>query len=214
MFRENIVVVAPKKDDVAINMVLAITTHNEIPKNVVFKKKKPNENNSLAKSQAEEKLQWSFEEATKDIQQKELLGANTQTPIKANFTKNFGLDTKDQFFGPTRPTNFTGSTKSTNATNFVKSTRVKGIIGSLKNTNVIRFIGNIGTTNFFLVLDDIIEQLLESKHTLTLGQLFKITLDLKQYVVAKLAPRIKTITSSIPNLVITLVVIYPHMVVI
>jgi hypothetical protein len=57
MFREKIVVVVPKKDDVAINMVLAISTHNEIPKNVVFKMKKPNENNSLAKSQAEEKLQ-------------------------------------------------------------------------------------------------------------------------------------------------------------
>jgi hypothetical protein len=37
MFREKTMAVAPKEDDVAINMVLAITTHNEIPENVVFK---------------------------------------------------------------------------------------------------------------------------------------------------------------------------------
>lgn len=57
MFREKTMAVAPKEDDVAINMVLAITTHNEIPENVVFKQKKPRENNNLANKQAEEKLQ-------------------------------------------------------------------------------------------------------------------------------------------------------------
>ncbi len=67
---------------------------------------------------------------------------------------------------------------------FARSTKVKRIIDYFKYTNVIIFIRR--STNFFLVLDDIIEQLLESKHTLTLGQLFKIIIDLKQYVAAKL----------------------------
>jgi hypothetical protein len=39
MFREKVMIVAPKKDDVVVNMVLAITTHSQIPKNVVFKEK-------------------------------------------------------------------------------------------------------------------------------------------------------------------------------
>jgi hypothetical protein len=39
MFREKAIVVTPKKDDVAINMVLAITTCSQIFKNVVFKEK-------------------------------------------------------------------------------------------------------------------------------------------------------------------------------
>jgi hypothetical protein len=65
-----------------------------------------------------------------------------------------------------------------------------------------------------LVFDNIIEELLESKQTLTLGQLIKITLDLKQYIVAKLAPRIRTITLSKLNSVIASMAIDPHMVVI
>jgi hypothetical protein len=63
-------------------------------------------------------------------------------------------------------------------------------------------------------LEDITQQLLESKHTLTLGQLFKIAPNLKQYVAAKLAHRRRTITPSTPNLVIVLVAIDPHMAVI
>jgi hypothetical protein len=63
-------------------------------------------------------------------------------------------------------------------------------------------------------LVNINQQLLDCKHTLTLGQLFKITPNLKQYVVAKLAPGRRTITPSRPNLVITLVAIDPHMAVI
>jgi hypothetical protein len=46
----------------------------------------------------------------------------------------------------------------------------------------------MGITKRFSVLEDITQQLLESKHTLTLGNwLFKIALDLKQYVATKLA---------------------------
>ncbi len=60
-------------------------------------------------------------------------------------------------------------------------------------------------------MEDITQQLLESKHTLTLGQLFKIVPNLKQYVAAKLAPRKITIFLSRPNLVIALVAIDPHM---
>jgi hypothetical protein len=43
MFKEK----APKKDDVVVNMVLAITIHSHIFKNVVFKEKKPFKNKSL-----------------------------------------------------------------------------------------------------------------------------------------------------------------------
>jgi len=49
---------------------------------VVSKEKKPLKNKSLADWQEEEKFQHSFEEAIRDI----------QTLIKANFTKNFGVD--------------------------------------------------------------------------------------------------------------------------
>jgi len=52
--------VTPKKDDVAINMVLAITTRNQIPENVVFKEKEPLKNKSLANWQEKEKLQCSL----------------------------------------------------------------------------------------------------------------------------------------------------------
>jgi hypothetical protein len=48
----------------------------------------------------------------------------------------------------------------------------------IRITKIIRSFSN---------LENITQQLLESKHTFTLGQLFKITPDLKQYVVAKLA---------------------------
>ncbi len=39
--------ITPKKDNVAINMVLVITTHNQILENVVFKEKEPLKNKSL-----------------------------------------------------------------------------------------------------------------------------------------------------------------------
>ncbi len=132
-------VVAPKKDDV-VNMILVVTIRNQIPKNVVFKEKKPLKNKSLVDSQEEKKLQCSFEEAIKDIQQKEPLGASIQTLNKANFTKNFGLDIENQFIRPikfTKPTNFIDSTGSINVIGFTDSTR---------NTGIIRFIKNIGPT--------------------------------------------------------------------
>lgn len=43
---------------------------------------------------------------------------------------------------------------------------------------------------------------MESKHTLTLGHLFKIPPDLKQYVVAKLSFEKKGITITRPNVII------------
>jgi hypothetical protein len=48
MFREKAMTDAPKKNDVVVNMVLAIITHNQIPKNVVFKEKKSFKKNNLA----------------------------------------------------------------------------------------------------------------------------------------------------------------------
>jgi flagellar motor switch protein FliG len=66
----------------------------------------------LADWQKEEKLQHLFEEAIQDIQQKEPLEASIQTLIKANLTKNFGLDTNTQFF---EPISFTSSTTFTDA---------------------------------------------------------------------------------------------------
>jgi hypothetical protein len=71
MFKEKETMVTPKKDNVVVNMVLAITICNQIPKNVVFKEKKPFKNKSLVDWQEEERLQRSFEEAIKYIQQKE-----------------------------------------------------------------------------------------------------------------------------------------------
>jgi hypothetical protein len=48
MFKEKVAMATPNKDDVAINMVLTITTHSLIPKNVVFKEKESLKNKSLA----------------------------------------------------------------------------------------------------------------------------------------------------------------------
>jgi hypothetical protein len=62
MFREKVMTIAPKKDDVAVNMVLAITTHSQIPGNVVFKEKEPFKKKSLTNWQEKERLQHSFED--------------------------------------------------------------------------------------------------------------------------------------------------------
>jgi hypothetical protein len=110
---------APNKDNVVINMLLAITTHSQIPKNVVFKEKKPLKNKSLVDQQKGEKLQCSFEETINDIQEKEPHGASTQTLVKANLTKNFDLDPKNQL---TRPTDFAGSIGSIDVTRNTKPT--------------------------------------------------------------------------------------------
>jgi hypothetical protein len=74
-------------------------------------------------------IQRSFEEAIKDIQQKEppkdMRGASIQTSIKANLTRNFGSNIKNQSI---RSTNFIGSIKSTGPTNFIGSIRIIGVI--------------------------------------------------------------------------------------
>jgi hypothetical protein len=49
MFKEKAIMAPPKKKDFVVNMILAITTHNQIPENVVFKEKElPLKNKSLA----------------------------------------------------------------------------------------------------------------------------------------------------------------------
>jgi hypothetical protein len=60
-------------------------------------------------------------------------------------------------------------------------------------------------------MEELSHQLLENKHTLMLGQLFKIASDLKQYVTTKFFPRRKNIIVIGPNPIITLVAIDPHM---
>jgi hypothetical protein len=75
MFRKKAMKVTPRKDDVVVNMVLAITTHSQIPENMVIEEKEPFKKKSLAKWQKEEKLQCSFEKVIEDIKQKEPLEA-------------------------------------------------------------------------------------------------------------------------------------------
>lgn len=65
-----------------------------------------------------------------------------------------------------------------------------------------------------MILEDIMQQLLESEYTFTLGEFFRIAPNLRQYVVAKIAPRRRIVIMLGPNLVIAFVVINPHMVVI
>jgi len=98
---------------------------------VVFKEKKPFKNKSLADWQKGEKLQCLFEETINDIQEKKPLGTNIQTLLKANFTKNFDLDPKNQLTGPI---SFASSTRSISATRYTKP------------------------TNFFSNLEDVVQQ--------------------------------------------------------
>jgi hypothetical protein len=60
-------------------------------------------------------------------------------------------------------------------------------------------------------LEKISQQLLENKHSLTLGELFKIAPNLKQYVAMNIAFGRKNIIVVGPNPVIALVAIDPHM---
>jgi hypothetical protein len=113
-----------------------------------------------------------------------LFRANILTLIKANLTKNFGLETKNQYIKSIEPTNFINSIGSINVT---------GFIGSIENITITKFIANTRIIDFFVVLEDITQQLLESTCPLNLGQLLKITLDLKQYIATKLALRKRTI---------------------
>jgi hypothetical protein len=141
-FKEKAIAIAPKKEDVVVNMVLIITTHNQIPKNVVFEEKKPLKNKSLANWQEEEKFQCLFEEIIKHMQHeklsKDMFRASIQTLVKANLTKNFGLDIKATILA-----NFTSFTKSTGSIKFTVSTR------STKNIGITKTIGS------FSVFEDI-----------------------------------------------------------
>jgi len=150
---------------------------------------------NLANWQEEEKLQCLLEKAIKDIQQQELPRINIQTLVKANLTKNFNLDTENQYIKPT---------------DFIRSISAIGFTASTKNTSANGFTKNTKPTEFFSILEDITQHLLKSKHTLTFGQLFKIASYLRQYVATKLVPRRRIITTSRPNLVITLVASDPH----
>jgi hypothetical protein len=73
----------------------------------------------LANWQKGGKLQCLFEETINDIQGKKPLGTSIQTLGKANFTKNFGLDPKNQL---TRPISFAISTRFISATRYTKPT--------------------------------------------------------------------------------------------
>lgn len=48
MFKEKATLAEVKKENVSVNMVLVITTHNQLPKNVIFKEREPHKNKSLA----------------------------------------------------------------------------------------------------------------------------------------------------------------------
>jgi hypothetical protein len=69
----------------------------------------------------------------KDIKQKELLEANIKTPFKNNLTKNFNLDTKNQF---SKPTSFTNSIGSTSSTSFIENIGAIGFIENIKTTGI------------------------------------------------------------------------------
>jgi hypothetical protein len=73
----------------------------------------------------------------RDIHQKESPEASIQTLIKANFTKFFCLDTKNQ---STKPISFIGPIGSIGAT---------GSTSSTGNIDTIGFIGNIKPPNLF-----------------------------------------------------------------
>jgi hypothetical protein len=47
MFKEKVMIVKTK-EDVIVNMVMAIITHSQLLKNVVFKEKEPHKNKNLA----------------------------------------------------------------------------------------------------------------------------------------------------------------------
>jgi hypothetical protein len=85
MFRGKAMAIVPKKEDIAMNIVLVVTTHNQIPENVVLKEKKLHKNKSLAN--------WQEEEVIKNLQLKEpprdLPRINIQTLVKINIIGNF-----------------------------------------------------------------------------------------------------------------------------
>jgi hypothetical protein len=127
---------------------------------------------------------------------------------KINLLGNFGLDIKNQ---ATRLVRTIGATGNIGTTGAIGPTSATGVIEQASATKIISATKLIKIIGTFSVTKEISHQLLENKLTLMLGQLFKITLDLKQYVLAKLAPRRKNITAIGPNLVFTSMAINPHM---
>jgi hypothetical protein len=87
-------------------MVLVVITRNQILHNVVFKENQPLKNKSLNDWQEEENFQHSFEELIMDIVHKDptrdLPRVSIQTLVKSNLTRNFNLDTKNQFTKTTK----------------------------------------------------------------------------------------------------------------
>jgi hypothetical protein len=47
MFKVKAMLAKVKKENVHVNMVLIITTHNQLPKNVIFKERVPHKNKNL-----------------------------------------------------------------------------------------------------------------------------------------------------------------------
>ncbi len=144
-----------------------------------------------------------FEETIKTLQQKEppreLFKASTQTFGRTNFLGNLGLNIENQ---TSKVIGTIGDTRPTSATSVTWQASVTKIIGVIEPIRI---------TGTFSIMEELSHQLLENKHTLMLGQLFKIASDLKQYVTTKFFPRRKNIIVVGPNPIITLVAIDPNM---
>jgi hypothetical protein len=95
----------------------------------------------LANWQEEERFQCLFQEAIRDIQQKE---PPMQTPVKSNITKNFGLDIKNQIFE---------SISSTRSIRTMSATKSTGSIRDIKHHQIYhKYWSN---RFFFSILEDI-----------------------------------------------------------
>jgi hypothetical protein len=131
---------------------------------------------------------------------------NTQILI-TNLKGNFSLDVENE------TTLITRKIIATRSFDFIESTRSIGATSFTKSTSGMKFTRStisIRSTKNFSILENVTQQLLDNKHIFTLGQLFRIVPNLKQYV-AKLAPGRKNITITRLNLVVDLMAINPHM---
>jgi hypothetical protein len=104
--------------------------------------------------------------------------------VKANLTKNFGLEIKNQY------TTFSSLIDSIKPINFTNSIESTNFISSTGNISATEFIKNTIITKKS-ILEDITHKLLENKHTLTLGHHLEIIPNLRQYIATKLAPEKK-----------------------
>jgi len=103
---------------------------------VVFKEKKPFKNKGLADWQEKERFQCLFEEAIKDIQQKE---PPIQTLVKLNLTKIFGLDIENQFFGSTGSTGIISSIGSTGSIGYSRDITVFNLLKLPIQPKILQF---------------------------------------------------------------------------